>query len=207
MDIYRHAGTRNDYTSKPDGIITPVVSNSEIANWLVLDSSDPTLSGLALMATAHVINFLQLELVNRSRVLTYQDWPYIGTEQHPSLSRPDAYFKREIELPYANLNEITDVMVYGEPETDYTIIRATTDRLYFNQIPTRSSITAPALVVEYIAGFGDSVDDVPDPIRQGVLMLGAFLYEHKGACDAMEAMKRSGAESLLYPYKAKAVVL
>lgn len=39
-----------------------------------------------------------------------------------------------------------------------------------------------AVTVEMVNGFGDSADEVPQPIKQAVLILTGILYENRGAC-------------------------
>lgn len=48
---------------------------------------------------------------------------------------------------------------------------------YTAPIGTRA---ANAIVVEFTAGFGDEPADVPNAIRQGIIQLVAFMYEHRG---------------------------
>ena len=52
--------------------------------------------------------------------------------------------------------------------------------------------------IDVVAGYGDKADDVPVPIRQGILLLTAFLYEHRG--DAGGDPPKA-AEMLMWPYR------
>lgn len=58
---------------------------------------------------------------------------------------------------------------------------------YGHRLVLNSGYTAPSgtrsanpIVVEFTAGFGDEPADVPNAIRQGIIQLVAFMYEHRG---------------------------
>jgi hypothetical protein len=42
---------------------------------------------------------------------------------------------------------------------------------------------------------------VSPAIQSGIMAIGAFLYEHRGECDATDAVMKSGAANLLRPYR------
>lgn len=180
---------------------------SDLADYLDVDQADTILGFTAMQATAQAVEFLECDLVARDRVTTYQHWPYSGTATHPSLSRQDARLIHDIELPYANLepeSQVT-VTVYGETVTEFETLatKPAKVRLY----PSYGTDDQPAIVLAYRSGFGESVEDVPSEIQYGVLTLAAFLFEHRGHCEADEAMRRSGAAGMLGPYRLRAVRL
>jgi hypothetical protein len=45
---------------------------------------------------------------------------------------------------------------------------------------------------------------VPGAIRTAIMMIGGFIYDHRGGCDAEDALKKSGAMNLLRTYKVEA---
>lgn len=55
------------------------------------------------------------------------------------------------------------------------------------------------IAVQSSVGFG-TADDVPTAIKNGILALAAFSYEHRGACDVDEALAKSGALEYWKPY-------
>ena len=184
-----------------DPLVSPV-TNAEAADYIGVDDTDPLLPGILLSATDAVIRAIQYDLEPRDWTLTLWDWPIVGTRTRPNLSRPAYEFKREIKLPYAALISVTSVSAYGEAVTDF-VQRETS--IVFNRGLARETYANnedPAIVVEYRAGF----DPVPEPIRQAILMVAAFLFEHRGACDGQQALWRSGAKSLLVPWMKQAVV-
>lgn len=193
------------------------VTDQQIADFLALDtipagsgqpiSIDPVAKALALSATGFVIDYLQRELVTRAREVIYQDWPFVGTATGGMSGSCIRYLGR-VDLPYAApLVEVGAVELYGG-EQPYSITTGTTPaQLCFEQIVTRPTGCAdPAIRAVYDAGYGD-VENVPETIQTAILMMTAFLYEHRGQCDVGDALKRSGASALLQPYRAQVVVL
>ncbi len=64
---------------------------------------------------------------------------------------------------------------------------------------SRSSQQDQALRVELEAGFGATVEDVPMPIRQAIMLLIAQSFEHRGD-DGLHAMPMM-VDALLMPYR------
>jgi hypothetical protein len=63
-------------------------------------------------------------------------------------------------------------------------------------------ITLPAwdgseVRVEYTAG----MDVIPAAIKLGITTIAAFMFDHRGACDAEFALAKSGAINFLKPYR------
>jgi hypothetical protein len=103
-------------------------------------------------------------------------------------STPDNY----VELPYTRLLTIDSVEVSDVAFTAYELRRTNPARVY--AYPQQGELT-----ITYTAGW--LPENVPNAIKQGVLMASAFLYEHRGSCDAMEALNRSGAAGIMQRYK------
>ena len=59
---------------------------------------------------------------------------------------------------------------------------------------------ADTLEIDFIAGYGDSPEDVPMPLRQAVLLLLAQSYEYRGANDAPPTVPMI-VDALLMPYR------
>ena len=62
------------------------------------------------------------------------------------------------------------------------------------------------LDVTYTSGYG-TIDDVPINIKMAVLNLAAYMYEHRGECDAAQALYKSGAADMVVNYKTNLVVI
>jgi len=191
--------------SAPNEPLQPAVTDQQVQDFLALDGFDPIATALALAATESAITYLQRELVTRERTVTYQDWPFSGRKSI-GISPSCVEYDRRIELPYAApLDAVTSVTVYGENQLDYTITKTQPAAVELNQLPQDGS-NQPAIEVVYTAGYGAQAD-VPAGIQTGILMMTAYMYEHRGACDADNAMKQSGAAAWLQPYRLNAVAL
>ena len=182
-----------------DPLQSPVTAQ-ELADWLALDNADPLLTPMLLTATDAVIRRLGYDLLARDWTYTLWDWPVVGTPTSPSLSRQASDLDRVIDLPYAKIISLDSVTSYGAAVTgavarqDDVALPRGVER-YAYQINDD-----PALVFEYRAGFGEAADDVPDSIKTAIKQMAGFLYEHRGACDATDAMHKSGAAVMLTPW-------
>jgi|GEM_PF-2102686 len=195
----------SEFTNRKSGraeTVEPTVSPVPLADALEFASlpgpTDPLMDALLIAATDAVINYIGFDLLTREWSLTHWDWPTYGTLAARNLGQPTGSFAREISLPYARNATVVSVTSYGEPQLTFTnrgrsIVLRGSDRDGFND--------EPAIVVVYEAGFGADPSDVPAQIRQAILMLAAWLYEHRGQCDASDGVQKSGAASILTPWR------
>lgn len=181
-----------------DALVLPVTA-SELADWAKLDDSDPAITTALYAATSAVISFLSLDLIQRTWTLTHEDWPMIGSVKYPSLSPQVAGYKTVIDLPYANLISVTSVEVNGEAYTDYRVVKGKPDKLRFDSVAWHDSDN-PAIEVVYEAGYGAASGDIPEPIKQAIIMAASYMYNHNGACDAGDMLALSGAKQVLTPF-------
>lgn len=186
--------------------INPPVSNQSLADWARLDIDDPTLAMTLSISTDAVISFLKLDLLNRAWVLRYKEWPKVGTMLNYSISRNQSYYKEIIELPNANLRSIESVKINGVLTTDYIILDGNPSALQFSTVPVYDNENY-ALEVNYTAGYGTSANDVPQPIRTAIIMLAAYISEHRGGCDMGNALDMSGAKPLIASYAVRGGVV
>lgn len=167
-----------------DPIVSPV-TNQELADFLAVEANDPLLSGLAVSATAAVMKFTNVELVRRTWHWVSDRFPerqssYLGLGSSPAVSQ------WWVTLPAWPLVSVES---------------ATADDFEFETHSSRLFVDQPEypLTVEYTAGYETA--DVPDIYKQAIMSLAAFMYEHRGDCDAEQAGRRSGAFGILAPYK------
>lgn len=208
MSFYHSAAQRRTgYSTKA---LTPVVSpvtNETLADWIRVDVTDPVLSGLLIAATSYVIERLQSELINRGRVVYYQDWPLVGRNYGGTISRSEAMAQEQIKLPYATLVSVEELKLYGEAATNYTIQKTTPATILIDDIRYVIDSDKVAIECSYTAGYGATAADVPEAIKIAITMIAAFMYEHRGSCDAQQAFAMSGAKELLTPYMNEVVAL
>ena len=186
--------------------VEPVVTNAELADWLGVDATDPLLPIFATAATSAAIEYLQSELISRTRKVVYQEWPMVGTNTAPSLSPNNIGSKLYIDLPYSRLISVQSVLLGGVATTEYKEVDHLPAQLYFDTFAATYENGDPVLVVDYTAGYGD-INAVPQAIKSAVSMMAAYMYEHRGACDATSALDQSGAAMALGPYRTFTVIL
>lgn len=194
------------YQTYPLTDVQPAVDTADLAKWLSVELADPLLPMIGRMATSAAIDFLQRELLYRDRRVVYQQWPIVGTLT-PGISKPTACLRHDIALPYAQLLTVKEVTVYGEETLDYSVLYTAPASIRLSPAYNTAGDSETAIDVLYTAGFGDYPSSVPQGIRDGIMCLAAFMYEHRGACDANDAMMKSGAMQLLQPYRFYQVLL
>jgi hypothetical protein len=177
--------------------VTPVGTVEELAAFLGVDDNDPLLSGLLISATNAVIDYLNLELVNRQRKVIYEHLPIIGTNTAPSLSDNNFFFENPVKLPYSGLKTTLDkLLLFGVDLTNESEIKqGRPSKVCF---PMRYIVSNKnTLEITYTTGFG-TVDKVPSDIKNSVIALAGFLYDSRGACSShADALTGSGVASAL----------
>ena len=179
-----------------DPLVSPATP-AELAAWLRLDDdTDPVLQMLLNEATEIVRAYLGYDVSESPRQFTYtmNRWPVSGTDTYPNLSRRLSNYSRGIRLPWANLISVESVTVWGEVTTDFDTLG---NVLAFNDVSTQYDSGSPALAIEYTAGY----DVVPQQIITNIIRVAAFLYEHRGKCEVIDAIEQSGAGRALTPYR------
>ena len=188
-------------TAKTNDALNPPVTEQELADFAALPTGDdPAVNGVLIAATSMVVRFLERDLVARDWVLTLWDWPYVGTRSFPEVSRRNSYLSREIALPFANLLSVDSVELYGQQVTNFIKRDDSIILPEGAQFDRYKDNTDPAIRVSYRAGYGESTEDVPEAVRQAILMMVALMYETRGDCDASQALIRSGASEVLAPF-------
>ena len=171
--------------------VSPVTA-AELAAFIGVDASDPLLAGILLAATDAVIRYLNQDLIQREWVGLIKAPTSTGWQLSP-YTLPQTTF----ELPYTALVSVEAVMTTDLTDVQYV--------LQSKRKPARITLLdwdyQTDVEVEYTAGIAATAADVPAAIKSGIMMLAAFLYDHRGECDAMDAIKRSGAANMLKFYR------
>lgn len=114
----------------------------------------------------------------------------------------------KVYLPRPPIQAINGVTLDGEivSAENYSLIG---QDVFYSRIPFRA-INPASLVIRYTSGYGSNATDVPQAIRQAILMLVAHMYEaREGEAPQVEyeVQARAGADippmvaSLLRPYR------
>ena len=180
-----------------DPLISPV-DGATLADFIGDDYDpeygNPLIDQLNLAATQMCIKYTGMELLDRDYTLTMDRMPerqsgYFGVSILAALR---AWW---INLPVYPVIDISVITVGGDSVlADAEIDLAST--------PARVRIPSAGLgdvVIQYKAGHADP-DYIPPSILTGIMMLAAYLYEHRGACDATDAMHKSGAADMWAPH-------
>ena len=156
-------------------ILDPI-SLTRVKDFLRLDAEetdeDVTLNGLIQAAIRTCERHLQRSLITQTWTL-YTD-----------------FFSAKIHLPRNPVQLVDSVTSYNSDGSvtitdaaDYFLVDADQESYITasagNTWPTVSLRPRNGVEVVYIAGYGDEPEDVPFDIRQGLLAMVAYLYEHR----------------------------
>lgn len=170
--------------------VSPVTVN-DFAAFIGASNADPLLPGLLQAATEATIRHINQDLLPRS-------WVGIVPALTPTRLQLSPYIDptSTFELPYTALIDIQDVSVNNGQFLEHTV--------QADRRPAKVTVLgwdyASEIRIEYTAGMAF----VPGAIRTAIMMIGGFMFDHRGGCDAEDALKKSGAMSLLRPYKVEA---
>ncbi len=138
-----------------------------------LSDEDTLIASLITAARIHVEVSLGRSLITQSWSLFLDQWPEA----------------RVLTLPIAPLQSVTDVRTYAEDDTAIIwdasnyFVDASSDpgRVVRQNTASWPPPGRPANGVEvaFVAGYGNGASDVPEPIRQALLLLIAHWYERR----------------------------
>jgi uncharacterized phiE125 gp8 family phage protein len=136
------------------------------------DAEDVLIGSLLLTSRLHIETALSLALITQSWTMTLDRWPSA----------------RQLDLPLAPLRSIDEVRVKDArgdatevPEQNYLVdLASRPPRLVWNNCaPPLPGLAAKGIEIDLTAGFGDTADTVPAPLKHAILMLAAHWYEHR----------------------------
>lgn len=171
--------------------LTDVVSPAsvdDLAELLGVDATDPLLPIMLESATDALENHLNSAIVSRQFKAYFEHWPYEGANTYglsPNTAEIDCY----VELPLTRLISVESVDVDGVIDTDYETRPTNPAQLHIDNHSGKLTVT-------YTAGF----TDVPAAVSNAVLYAASYLYEHRGTCDATDALSKSGAADMVKRY-------
>jgi len=160
------------------------------------DTEDELINSLITTAREYCEGFQRRAYLTQTQELWLDSFPSAGY----------------IKLPLPPLQSVTHIKYYGTDDTEYTF----TSDDYFADTksePGRVSLghgkTWPSTTlrpvngvgIEYVAGYGDAASDVPEKVRQAMLLLISHWYENREAIALTGAMPKEmplSVEALLW---------
>lgn len=175
------------------------VSIGEAKDHLRVDHSDEDayISSLILTSRLHIEAALSLALIDQTWTWTFNAWPKRS---------------QNLTLPLRPVSSIVSVVTLASDGTP-TVMSPSDYELDGHHVPPRlvragtqwpkPGKTHAGIEVSFVAGFGSSSDDVPQPVRHALLLLVAHWYEHRDPIE-IGSDKTAVPESvskLLLPYR------
>jgi uncharacterized phiE125 gp8 family phage protein len=174
-------------------------------------------------ARAYIEEMNNLAIITQTWRLALDRWPsgrekwWDGVRQgsRTELYGPSSF--SDVPLPRYPLQSITSVTTFDTGNNATAVTVADVFNVDTYRTPGRLALrfgqTWPialretnAIVIDYAAGYGTAEDDVPAPIKQGILLMAASLYENRGdGCSTVDAYAMSGARGMVEIYRAKAI--
>jgi len=174
-------------------------------------------------ARAYIEEINNLAIITQTWRLALDRWPsgrekwWDGVRQgsRTELYGPSSF--SDVPLPRYPLQSITSVTTFDTGNNATAVTVADVFNVDTYRTPGRLALrfgqTWPialretnAIVIDYVCGYGSAADNVPAPIRQGILLMAASLYENRGdGCSTVDAYAMSGARGMVEIYRAKAI--
>lgn len=170
------------------------IALAEAKAWLKLDGEDEDALVGTLMAAArlHVEGATGRALIAQSWRLVLDAWPDTGV----------------VRLPVTPLLSLTSITAYDSDGVDHEVSLDGIDAGRA-ELLLPADIDAPALrerngiAIDYVAGYGEAGADVPEALRQALLLVMAFWFEHRdtvfGAREGPAVPM--GFDALVAPYR------
>lgn len=174
--------------------ITSLISADELRDWMeypcFTTAQTAAANGLLKAACQAVSDHMQREIGARKRRLEIEEWPAHGTRSH-GLRPQYQELERPLPLPFGPVISIESVTADGETvdPTDYDLELDALDMEPQNDV-----------VIEYTAGYTNTPWTLPETVRLAILTLATYLW-HKRGESAVNALRESGAEAMLIPYR------
>ena len=191
------------------------IGEVETRNYLRIDTDVDTNLVTALMTAARdwAENFTNRTLINTTYTLSLdaigerdqflREGMFTGAYQIPYLNY--------IELPRSPVASVTHIKSFNDANTESTLAASN----YYSDLvrePARVVLrdggswptdlrNANGIEVQYVAGYGSSGADVPEPIRVAMFEYVTFLYEHRGDFERFPPPRPPvSMQMLLQPY-------
>ena len=180
----------NKYSNQTNEPLVSPVTAEELADFLSIqyaESDDSLYESFLLAASAACVSYTNLELLEREYVYKSDYYPN-RQDGLAGVSIMFSYRSWWINLPVFPVVSVDSVEVNGDLTDDAEI-----------DLSSRPARVEPkeygSIEITYTAGH-ESVEAIDSRILLGIKSLAAYLYEHRGACDVNDALRKSGAASM-----------
>jgi len=195
--------------------IEPITLTEAKAHLRVETTADDTLiTSLILQARQMAETYTGITFIDTTWNVFIDDWPVIYNEAWWTGIRelPIDYDNKNsfIEIPLSPLRSVTHIKTYDNADASTTI--ASTEyqvSSYAGVTPKKGRITlrdgatwptfernADGIEIQFVSGYGTATTDIPETIRQALLIDIAFRYENRG-----DGLLSENAKTLLNQFK------
>lgn len=182
------------------------------------NESDEFLDRLIIEARQELEDISGLALLSQTWQMTLDSWPghrdqwWDGVRQL-AITEIDGGPQNEIEIIRYPIISIDTINVYDRSDVVSAVTIADTFDIDITSRPGRIALqpgavwpiatrSIKAIEINYTAGYGTSVSDVPTPLARAIRNMAAYMYDHRGSgCDGDEAYSMSGAKAIVERYR------
>lgn len=188
----------------PPAIEPVTLSEAKLHCRIDLDADNNLVSSLISAARSHCENYCHRALINQTWMISYD------AEEFPT--------DTTIFLPYGKIQSIDSIKTYDLENVATTFDSASYRLTNRGHIALNESYDWPtgdrsidSVEIRYVVGYGSLAADVPQAIRQAILMTVAHFYENREASgdpvagDQTGNLLPLGVPALLSPYKIYAI--
>ncbi len=192
---------------------TLVVSLAEMKLYLKVDNTadDNLITSLIHAATSLVEKYISRELLNKTFTMYLDLFPFCKQYGNTVESNFNNY---TIQVKRSKLQSITSIKYYDNDvlttldsalysfseDNDYSRIYLIDDSTLWPSTDDRKQ----AVEIEFVAGYGETTDDVPEDLKTAIKMLVAYIYENRGDC-VTTSISSSSANVLLDLYRIREI--
>jgi len=183
------------------------------------NDDDEYLLKLIIEAREEIEDTSGLALISQTWQMTLDRWPgqrdqwWDGVRESP-ITELDGGFPSIIEPIRYPLISVDTINVYDEDSNSTAVTIASTFDIDLISRPGRISLQRGAtwpiasrsinsVEINYTAGYGAAVSDIPTPLPRAVRNMAGYMYDHRGSgCTPSAAYKESGAMEIVRRYRA-----
>lgn len=185
-------------------------------------SEDAQLAIYISAAREQIEEMTGLAMITQQFQLTLDHWPngrrswWDGVQEGAIGELEGGNGFNAIQLPRYRLQSVDELRVFDIAGAAQVV--SLTDFVIDTQqqpgrLVLRSNATWPvalqsanSIEIDYTAGFGDTSNDVPAPLKLAVMQMASSLYQHRGdECSVSDAFMISGAHSIVRAFRVKKI--